>query len=593
MIKPSVVIASQLCSHGHYTHVNSRGFRGGVFLEKPPEKQEFSEHLFNWTVGTLTAGTTAKLQHAASPRKLASLTASRPIARTQASRMPSPCSSRCPSHQPRSKLLLVALGLLALLCLRGQPPAAAAEPFAKNVVFILSDDHRYDFLSCHPAAPEWLETPHLDRLAAEGVHFANAFVTTSLCSPSRASILTGQYMHHHRVVDNQRPVPAGTRFFAQDLQAAEIETAFVGKWHMGHDDDSPRPGFDHWASFRGQGTYTDPELNINGTRQQFTGYTTDVLTEQATRWLREERTADKRFCLFLSYKAVHYPFEPAPRHQHRYDDEAIDWPETRGRTERNYRTQPNWVRERRYSIHGIDHMETGPFDKDPVPDLDALYHRYAACVHGLDENVGRLMATLQETGLSDDTLVIYMGDNGFHLGEHGFYDKRDAFETSIRVPLIARPPGGLPESRRVEAMLLNIDIAPTILEAMGVRPDPRAGHDGRSGLAFLSGSEPPAWRDHMLYEYHWEWNFPATPTLFALRTDRYKFVSHHGIWDIDALYDLETDPHERHNLISVPAFQELAAELRSQLFEELEASGALEVPVRVPAGERLDQRKLP
>ncbi|MCS5617720.1 MAG: sulfatase [Planctomycetota bacterium] len=490
---------------------------------------------------------------------------------------------------------VAALLIVAATALVGSP-ALAAEPLARNVIFILADDHRHDFLGFHPDAPEWLETPHLDRLAREGVHFANAFVTTSLCSPSRASILTGQYMHHHRVVDNQRPVPAGTRFFPQDLQAAGVETAFVGKWHMGHDDDSPRPGFDHWASFRGQGVYFDPELNVDGQRKTFPGYTTDVLTDLARQWLEDGRDPAKRFCLSLSFKAVHYPFQPAPRHRGRYDGKPIDWPETRARTERNYRSQPNWVRERRYSIHGIDHMETGPFDKDPVPDLDALFHRYAECVHGVDENIGRLLETLDETGLADDTLVIYMGDNGFHLGEHGFYDKRDAFETSIRVPLVARPPGGLAAPRRVEAMLLNIDIAPTILAALGVAAAAEAHHDGASGLAFLtpSGGEPPAgWRDHFLYEYHWEWNFPATPTLFALRTDRYKYVYHHGVWDLDALYDLETDPYERHNLIQVPAFADLAKQLRRQLFEELAASGGLEIPVRPPAGERLDQRKLP
>jgi N-acetylglucosamine-6-sulfatase len=488
---------------------------------------------------------------------------------------------------------LVVLGIATVIVAGERICSAADEPYATNVIFVLSDDHRHDFLGFHPAAPAWLETPHLDRLASEGVHFANAFVTTSLCSPSRASILTGQHMHHHQVVDNQRPVPPGTRFFTQDLQAAGIETAFIGKWHMGHDDDAPRPGFDYWASFRGQGTYTNPELNINGQRKQFEGYTTDVLTTEAMHWLRGRQDPAKPFCLYLSYKAVHYPFEPAPRHLGRYEDKPIDWPETRARTEQNTRSQPNWVRERRYSIHGIDHMETGPFDKDPVPDLDALYRRYAECVHGLDENIGRLLATLDDTGLADNTLVIYMGDNGFHLGEHGFYDKRDAYETSIRVPLLARPPGGLAEGRRVEAMLLNIDIAPTILAAMGVAAGPDAAHDGQSALDFLRGGERPSWRDHMLYEYHWEWNFPATPSLFALRTDRYKFIYHHGIWDIDALYDLETDPHERHNLISVPAYADRANEMRAQLFRELEASGGLNIPVRVPAGERLDQRKLP
>ena len=233
----------------------------------------------------------------------------------------------------------------------GASIAAAAQP---NVILVLSDDHRYDFMGFHPKAPDFLETPHLDRMAKEGSHVANAFVSTSLCSPSRASILTGKYMHHHRVVDNQRPVPKGTVFFPAHLQKAGYTTALVGKWHMGHDRDDPRPGFDYWASFKGQGTYFDPLININGKRKQFEGYNADVLTDVALNWLKKERPADKPFMLYLSYKAVHYPFVPAKRHQGRYRDKKIDYPETMANTERNYQTQPRWVRERRYSIHGID-----------------------------------------------------------------------------------------------------------------------------------------------------------------------------------------------------------------------------------------------
>ena len=335
----------------------------------------------------------------------------------------------------------------------------------------------------------------------------------------------------------------------------------------------------------------DPELNINGTRRKFSGYNTDVLTKLAVEWLGKQQS-NRPFFMMLSYKSVHYPFEPAPRHRGRYAEKPIDYPETRARTERNYRTQPRWVRDRRYSIHGIDHMETGPFDKDPVPDLDDLYHRYAEAVHSLDENLGRLLDYLSESGLAKDTMVIYLGDNGFHLGEHGFYDKRDAYETSIRIPMLVWAPGRLPKGTRVEPMVQNIDLAPTILESLGVKPDEKDRFDGRSFLPLLQGEKVTDWRDHILYEYHWEWNFPATPTLFAIRTDRYKFIYHHGIWDIDAFYDLKTDPIERHNLISVPAYQEQIAAMRSQLFEELEESGALEVPVRRPKGERLDQRKL-
>jgi N-acetylglucosamine-6-sulfatase len=203
-----------------------------------------------------------------------------------------------------------------------------------------------------------------------------------------------------------------------------------------------------------------------------------------------------------------------------------------------------------------------------------------------------VLAYLDEAGLSKDTLVLYMGDNGFHLGEHGFYDKRDAFETSIRVPLLAWAPGRIKGGTAVTQMVQNIDIAPAILEAMGVAAPASAKFDGRSFVPLLRGQET-AWRAHILYEYHWEWNFPATPTLFAIRTDRYKYVYYHGTWDIDSFHDLQTDPLERHNLIDVPGSAEQAARLRKQLFDELQASGALNAPVLVPAGERLDQRKLP
>ncbi|XZE55604.1 sulfatase family protein [Planctomycetaceae bacterium SH139] len=465
----------------------------------------------------------------------------------------------------------------------------AAEPL--NVVFILSDDHRFDFMGFHPAAPQWLETPALDRLASEGAHFQNAFVTTSLCSPSRASILTGQYMHRHQVVDNQRPVPAGTIFFPEYLRQAGYRTALVGKWHMGHDNDQPRPGFDYWASYKGQGEYFDPTFNLNGEHRQFSGYNADVTSQIAIDWLAQQRGADQPFLLYLSFKAVHYPFRPAPRHAGRYAGKRIDYPETMANTERNYRSQPRWVRDRRYSIHGIDHMETGAFDNDPVPDFNQLFYDYCETVHSLDENVGRVVDYLRQHDLAENTVVIYMGDNGFHLGEHGFYDKRDAFETSMRVPLIAWAPGKIQPASTIPQLVQNIDIAPTILELADVA-SPADQFDGRSFAPLLLGEEVP-WRKHVLYEYHWEWNFPATPTLLAIRTQRYKYVYYHGVWDRDSFHDLQTDPEERHNLIDVPAYREQIESLRSQLFSELGERAGLRMPLREPAGERLDQRKLP
>jgi N-acetylglucosamine-6-sulfatase len=460
----------------------------------------------------------------------------------------------------------------------------------RNIVFVLSDDHRYDFMSFMADAPEFLETPNMDRMARQGAHLANAFVSTSLCSPSRASILTGQYMHHHRIADNQRLEPPGTVFFPQYLQRTGYQTAFVGKWHMGHDYDAPRPGFDHWVSFKGQGAYFDPTLNINNKRRKFEGYTTDVLTDQALAWLKDGRDADKPFFLYLSFKAVHYPFQPARRYRGRYAKDKVKRPETMANTERNYQTQPHWVRERRYSIHGVDHMETGQYDNDPVPSFDELYKQYCETVHGLDENLGRVLEYLDETGLSKSTLVVYMGDNGFELGEHGFYDKRDAFEESIRVPMLAYAPGMIAPGTKVTHMVQNIDIAPTLLAAAGTKPPKAAKMDGQSFLPLLQGKSIP-WRDHILYEYYWEWNFPATPTTFAIRSDRYKYIFYHGVWDHDGFYDLETDPNERHNLINVPAYSDEIEAMKKQLFDELEASGALDIPVRRPLGERLDQRK--
>jgi N-acetylglucosamine-6-sulfatase len=236
-------------------------------------------------------------------------------------------------------------------------------------------------------------------------------------------------------------------------------------------------------------------------------------------------------------------------------------------------------------------METGNFDNDPVPSFDNLYRRYCETVHGLDENLGRVVTMLDQSGLSASTLLIYMGDNGFALGEHGFYDKRDAFEPSLRVPMLAYAPGVIQPGTRVLPMVQNIDIAPTLLQWARITPPESANMDGRSLLPLLRG-EDPVWRDHILYEYHWEWNFPATPTLFAIRTERFKYVFYHGVWDHNGFYDLKTDPHERHNLINVPAYQQQIAQLNRQLFDELEASGGLVLPIRRPAGERLGERKL-
>jgi len=444
----------------------------------------------------------------------------------------------------------------------------------RNVVFILSDDHRYDFMGFHPNAPKWLQTPALGRMAAEGAHIENAFVTTALCSPSRASVLTGRYAHRHGIVDNTSAIPAGTVFFPQYLQESGYRTAYVGKWHMGEDaeSDRPRPGFDHWVSFRGQGIYYNPVLNVNGQRREVQGYTTDLLTEMALSWLEGQRKDRQRpFFLYLSHKGVHAEFEPAGRHQNRYASEPIPYPASMANTVDNYRDKPRWVEAQRYSWHGVDFMYHGQMQ------FDSFYRHYAETLLALDESIGRVLDFLDRSGLASSTLVVYMSDNGFLLGEHGLIDKRHAYEESIRVPMLAYAPGWIAPKSKVTTLVRNIDIAPTILELAGVRSQHEM--DGRSVLGALRG-EQLASEAELLYEYYWEYAFPHTPTTFALRGARYKYVFYHGVWDLNELYDLETDPREQRNLINVPAYADRVKEMRTRLYDRLEATGGMQIPVR-------------
>jgi N-acetylglucosamine-6-sulfatase len=453
------------------------------------------------------------------------------------------------------------------------PPPLERRPEAEplNLVFILTDDHRYDALGFlgHP----FLETPHLDALASRGVHFPNAFVTTSLCSPSRASILTGLYAHRHRVVDNNQPIPPGTVFFPQYLQQAGYETAFVGKWHMGDMGDDPQPGFDHWVSFAGQGTYRPQgtRINVNGTRVPQEGYITDELTDYALEWL-EDRSAERPFFLYLSHKAVHADFVPAERHAGRYRDREIEPPPTMAPPERAAHW-PAWTQNQRNSWHGVD------FPYHSRLDVWEYYRRYLETLLGVDDSVGRVIEALEARGLLDRTLVMYMGDNGFAFGEHGLIDKRTAYEESMRLPMLMRVPG-VPGGTVLPNVVANIDVAPTLLEAAGLVPPETL--DGQSMLPLLRDPDAP-WRTELLYEYFWERNFPQTPTMHALRGDRYKYIRYHGLWDVDELYDLQEDPLESRNLIASREHRRIVIEMNRRLFEILEETGGMSIPLKPDA----------
>ena len=447
----------------------------------------------------------------------------------------------------------------------------------RNVVFMLSDDHRYDFFGFmdESGTPEWLETPNFDRMAAEGGHLENAFVTTSLCSPSRASVLTGQYAHQHGVIDNQHRVPDDTVFFPEYLQDIGYETAFIGKWHMGRSSAEPRKGFDHWVSFRGQGQYFDPTFNVNGETVEREGYMTDLITEYALDWLKNRENPDKPFFLYVSHKAVHHGFRPAPRHEGEYSDVTIDYPETMADTEENYAEKPEWLEEQRDSMHGVDWLFHGNME------FDDLYRRYSETLLALDEGVGAILDYLDTSGLSEETLAMYMGDNGFYLGEHGIIDKRSAYEESIRVPLLAWAPGMIEPDTTVSELVANIDIGPTSLNAAGrAAPDYMA---GRSFLPLLKG-EDIRWRNHVFYEYFWEEAFPQQPTTFSVRSERYKYIWYYGIWATNEFYDLMDDLQEQNNLIDSKEHQERIGQMEDRLFDLLAATEGMKIPLRRPPG---------
>jgi len=439
---------------------------------------------------------------------------------------------------------------LILSACAGPGTAPAARP---NVVVVYTDDQRWDAMGC--AGNPFLKTPNMDRLAREGARFVNAFCTTSLCSPSRASMLSGLYAHAHRVLNNFTDFPASLTSYPKRLQESGYETGYIGKWHMGEASDEPRPGFDYWMSHQGQGNYYDTTFNINGKRELMKGYITTRITEKAVEWIRKPH--EKPYCLIVGHKAPHGPFVPEPKYAKVFDATEIKRPETEKDTGSG---KPDWVRQRVTTWHGID----GPIYKAcGLSGYDEFVRAYYGSLLSVDDSLGEIYEALRAAGTLDNTLIIFTTDNGFLLGEHGAIDKRAMWEESIRVPMIVRYPPLIPKARVVNEMVLHIDLAPSILAACGAKPLENI--HGRSWTDLLAATGGP-WRKSFLYEYNYEKQFPYTPNVRGVRTDEWKYIRYpHGDGGADRwkaeLYHLKEDPLETKNLIDDPSVRVVQQEL--------------------------------
>ncbi len=461
-------------------------------------------------------------------------------------------------------------------------------PEHPNILFIMTDDHAAQAIGAYYSRIN--TTPHIDRLAAEGMRFTNCFCTNSICAPSRAVILTGKYSHLNGVRDNIQSFDGTQMTFPKLLQAAGYQTAMVGKWHL----KSPPTGFDYWHVLPGQGHYYNPDMIEMGEEKPHQGYVTDIVTDIALEFMQNRRDPDRPFLLMLHHKAPHRNWQPAERHLTLYDDTIFPEPET---LFDDYATRSAAAIEQEMTIR--EHMRLdydlkmgepparlneqqreaweaayGPkreaFERDSPQGEDLLrwkYKRYMedylGCIASVDESVGRILDYLDRSGLAESTLVVYTSDQGFYLGEHGWFDKRFMYEESLRMPLLVRLPGAVPQGSVNEDLVLNLDFGPTFLELAGVETP--SDMQGRSLRALLQAGRPSDWRQSFYYHYY---EYPGAHMVkrhFGVRTGRYKLIRFYH--DIDAweLYDLDQDPMELNNVYGDPVYSNVATELTQEL----------------------------
>jgi len=480
----------------------------------------------------------------------------------------SPRCTRGSGWASRLGLLLTAAALV-VACGTGRSVDTGTNPHPRpNIVFLLSDDQTYGTMG-HEGEP-WMRTPGMDRLAAEGARFTRAFVTTSLCSPSRASFLSGRWARSHGVLDNQTELPSDLPTFASELRATGYDTAYVGKWHMGRQGE--RPGFDVSATYVEQGTYRNGVFELNGEPEKTEGWVDDVATDYALEFLREER--DTPFLLFVGFKSPHAPAWPPKRLLDLYEDATLAQPP-------NVAALPPYPRVRELVRLAAKGVQTTPYGipedwvellgnerktrlrKEDINWLKPHRRAYHQLIAGVDENVVRILDLMDELGLTENTIVVYASDNGLCDWAHGTFIKRSAYEESIRVPLLVRYPPLVRPGMSVDNLALNVDLAPTLLELAGVEPPDAM--QGRSLVPLLEGREIE-WRTSFVYENFYESPF-ETPTLYALRTETWKLIEYPGFPGWTELFQLSEDPHEIENLAGSEEHTATLAALRATLAE--------------------------
>ena len=486
---------------------------------------------------------------------------------------------------------VIACAVVTSGCRRNPADQPSRRP---NILFILLDDLRADTLGY--AGHPYVKTPQIDRIANEGVNFKNAFCTTSLCSPSRASLLSGVYAHKHGVTNNFTEYPSSLTSFPSELRDRGYTTAYVGKYHMGEGNDAPRPGFDYFVTHKGQGKYFGTEFNMNGERREVkSGYYTTAVTDIALDWLQRDH-GGKPWLMILGQKAPHSFYTPEPKYEHAFDDVDVSYPESAFSLD----DKPEWIKDRQSTWHGI----YGPLfewrkkfpDKRPeaVKDFESMVHAYWGTILSIDDSVGRLRAWLEETGQLDNTIIVFVGDNGLLEGEHGMVDKRTMHEPSIRIPMAVRYPGLTTEPRIIEQQVLTVDMAPSLLELAGAPA--LGGIDGRSWVRLVREGDP-AWRKSWFYYYNYEKEFPYTPNVRGIRTEEWKYIRYpHGDGSPDKhlaeLYDLKKDPDERSNLVRRVDYEATVQRLRTDLNELMAASGLTPQTDKMPLDQGI-KKELP